>query len=151
MQNNPYAANPDFAEVNSLKAMKVTSPWLRLAVVLLCASFAIEPINFLIRLPKTISMIGSIDLLIYIVWAIGLVFLIFHIWLTYKISRARPWARNTLLGYLIVQGITFWMSTTALAPIQILPVILQCISLGVLFLSPAKHCFTSKKSSSNTA
>jgi hypothetical protein len=146
VQNNPYAASPDFAEVNSLKAMKVTSPWLRLAVILLCASCAIGPINFLIRLPETMSLIGSIDLLIYMVWAIGLVFLIFHIWLTYKISRARPWARNTLLAYVIVQGISFWMSATALAPLQILPVILQCISLGVLFLSPAKYCFTSNKS-----
>jgi hypothetical protein len=146
VQNKPYAASSDFAEVNSLKAMKVTSPWLRMAVVLLCASFAIGPINYLIRLPETMSLIGSIDLLIYMVWAIGLVFLIFQVWLTYKISRARPWARNTLLAYVIVQGISFWMSKTALAPIQILPVILQCISLGVLFLSPAKHCFTSNKS-----
>jgi hypothetical protein len=152
MQINPYAPPDGSATADSMVDTSIKSIWLRRAVFLLYVKVMIYPILELLDIQETMAAFESEGWRSFWIWLVLTpLFFLFEIWVTFQVSLGRNWARMILL---LLSGFVcfgLWAGKLDLDWIFILHTILECICLSILFLSPAKHCFTKNKVAQNVS
>jgi hypothetical protein len=149
---NPYAPPDGSATADSIVDTSLKSIWLRRAVFLLYANTIIYAVEGLLDIQETMALFESEGWKSLWIWLVLTpLFLLFEIWVTFQVSLGRNWARMTLL---LLSGLVcfgLWAGKFDYDWIFILHIMLECICLSILFLSPAKHSFNKSKVAQNVS